>query len=193
MIKRFVRQRLFSIWLSGSLCWAVSVVAPIQSFSAELPPIEAHRFQSTPLEISKSSRVYLFKTTERDLRDLPKVGNLVLIYSQNKPSMAFRVLKTDLLKFEYVAKRVRRYEQTETLKFNSPYASIEKVSDLLPAPPAETLVTMKPRPVPQTAAVVTEAPALPEPTPTAVAEDNELGCSAGRNDHQKNSNPTRCK
>lgn len=138
MIKRFVRQRLFSVCLAFSLCFSAELVQGTRSFAAPLPDIEAHTFQSTPVRTSKSKRIYLFKATGNDL---PKTGNLVLIHVQNKPAMAFRVLKTDSKNSEYVAKRIRRYDQTGELNVSQAYDSIEKISDLLAAPAPDPVVS----------------------------------------------------
>jgi hypothetical protein len=163
-IKRFVRQRLFSFCFSFSFILAVSGGVPPLVNAAPLPDIEAHQFQSTPVRMSKSGRVYLFQTPSNDL---PKTGNLVLIHDHNKPAMAFRVLKTDPEKNEYVGKRVRRYDQTGQLKLDDKYFSIEKVADLL----AEPAPDLAPAPTP----FATPFPSVtPVPAAPAVSETNDI-------------------
>ena len=106
------------------------------AFSARaenLPDIDAHQFGATPIEKSESGRVYLFQTA---VKDLPKTGNLVMLEEQKKPIMAFRVLKTDPERGQFIAKRVRRYDQVGSLKFNQEYTSVEKISDIVPSPEA---------------------------------------------------------
>ena len=97
-----------------------------------LPEIDAERFDSKPIQKSSSGKVYLFETSI----GVPKTGNLIIIYDQNKPAMAFRVLQNNPLKKQFVGKRVRRYGDTGELSLNHSYSSIEKIADALPAPPA---------------------------------------------------------
>lgn len=98
-----------------------------------LPTIDAHRFEAKPIQKSTSGKIYLFESNQV----IPKTGNLILVYDQNKPAMAFRVLKNDRSKNRFVGKRVRRYDQTSELKLDQDYTSIEKLADSLPPPPGE--------------------------------------------------------
>jgi hypothetical protein len=122
-IKRFVRQSMFL---------GMMLIGVTQVHAETLSTIEAHEFESTPVQKSKTGRVYLFKT---EAGDLPKTGNLILIQVNGKPAMAFRVLRNDPVNQEYIATRVRRYDQTGELKINEHYHSVEKVADLLAPPP----------------------------------------------------------
>ena len=94
--------------------------------------------------------------------------------------MAFRVLRSDLNKSEYIGKKIRRYDQTGELKINQKYFSIEKVADLLSAPeqdephqaPAKKLAApvraSPPNPVESSETTVTEI--APSPTPAEGVE-----------------------
>jgi hypothetical protein len=128
-INHFVRQSLFFSFLLGSLSLSIS-----HARADVLPDIEAHQFKVTPLEKSRTGRVYRFKV---DPEQLPKTGNIVLIEVNDKPAMAFRVLKTDALTNEFIGKRVRRYDTTGELSLNEQYPSAEKVADLVTPPPPE--------------------------------------------------------
>ena len=100
-----------------------------------LPEIDAHEFQSTPLKKSLSGRVYLFHT---DDRKLPKSGSILLIQADGKPAAAFRVIQVNQIKGEFVAKKVRRYDQLADLEINGSYKTVEKVADaLIPPPPQQ--------------------------------------------------------
>ena len=107
----------------------------LQASADNLPDIEAHQFKIVPLEKSRTGRVYRFKV---DAEQLPKVGNILLIEENDKPTMAFRVMKTDFDHSEFVAKRVRRYDVSSELKINERYTTVEKISDLVAPPPPET-------------------------------------------------------
>jgi hypothetical protein len=171
-IKRFVRQSLF----------LMMILAPVTQLHSEpLSTIEAHEFASTPLQKSKSGRVYLFRTEEHDL---PKTGNLVLIQDNNKPAMAFRVLRTDPVNHEYIATRVRRYDQTGELKINQNYNTVEKVADLLAPPPQAQKVydaNAKPEmgtkwtPEKTADATVPDANAAPTPAPVPLMGTDGVG------------------
>lgn len=104
-----------------------------QPLPAPLLEIDAQRFESKPIQKSKSGRIYLFQA----IQVIPKTGNLILLYEQDRPIMAFRVLKNDRWKKQFVGKRVRRYDQVGELAMNQAYSSIEKISDVLPGPPVE--------------------------------------------------------
>lgn len=97
--------------------------------SALVPEIEARRFDIKAVQKSTSGKIYLFES-----KIIPKTGNLVLVYDGVRPSMAFRVLKNDPDKNQFVAKRIRRYDNISDLSINQSYSSIEKVADLLPTP-----------------------------------------------------------
>ena len=99
-----------------------------------LTDIEAHQARITPLQMSHSGRVYRFKM---DPASLPKTGNIILVSDDQKPVMAFRVLKTEEGTGELIAKRVRRYDTTGELKLNENYTEIEKIADLVTPPPPE--------------------------------------------------------
>ncbi len=100
-----------------------------------LPDIDTHQFGATPIQKSDSGRIYLFETAAQDI---PKTGNLVMVQAQKKPVMAFRVLKTDPANSQFIGKRVRRYDQVGELTLKHSYNCIEKISDLVAAPPGIT-------------------------------------------------------
>ncbi|MBS1959417.1 MAG: hypothetical protein JST80_08100 [Bdellovibrionales bacterium] len=155
-IKRFVRQSLFLMLLA--------IYASDTVKAQDLPPIDTHRFTSTPVEVSSSGRVYKFSMKSADV---PRVGNIVLIQEQKKAAMALRVIKSDPNKMEYIARRVRRYDDHQTLIVNRNYESVEKVADKINTPP----VGQEPidgEPLAQAALVTEPEPviqATPEPTP----------------------------
>src|SRR5690606_28585747 len=124
--KHFVRQSLFFA-LTG-------MGTATCGFAQNLPPIDAHRFQSSPVQISTSGRVYRFSTKSADV---PRVGNIVLIQEDGKPSMAFRVMQSNPQKKEYVGRRVRRYDNHQRLVINRSYGSVEKIADKINAPDAQ--------------------------------------------------------
>lgn len=130
MIKRFVRQRLFLL----SLLLPLSALNNTVSYAETLPDIEAHEAQIVPIQISKSGRIYRFKMNPEFL---PHTGNIILISSDHRPIMAFRVLKTDENSGELIGKRVRRYDAEHELKLEEKYVSVEKIADLLAPPPPE--------------------------------------------------------
>jgi hypothetical protein len=100
------------------------------STQADLPPIDSHRFQITPLNKSTSGKVYLFQSSSV----VPKTGNLILLYENEKPVMAFRVLKNEGNNGEFVAKRVRRYDDVRELVVKKNYAALEKLGDIIYPP-----------------------------------------------------------
>jgi hypothetical protein len=128
-LKHFVRQSLFfSLFLGGM---GLTLLASAEN----LPDIDAHQFKIVPLEKSRTGRVYRFKV---DINQLPKTGSILLIEENNKPALAFRVMKTDFDHSEFIAKRVRRYDTTGELKINESYVTVEKLADLVAPPPSET-------------------------------------------------------
>jgi len=149
----------------------------VASFATEvdtLPSIDARRFDVKPIQKSTSGKIYLFESTEV----IPKTGNLILIYDHEKPAMAFRVLKNNDAKRQFVGKRVRRYDQTSELVFHQSYSSIEKVANVLPSPETEEAdesLDSKP-PIPEPSATPVPSP-TPEPTPPE-AQDSELDSSS---------------
>ena len=105
----------------------------LASVQGELPQIDSHKFEAKAISKSTSGKVYLFKSTDV----MPKTGNLILVYENDKPVMAFRVLKNENDLHHFVAKRVRRYDETGELAINRIYTSVEKLGDIIPAPPTE--------------------------------------------------------
>lgn len=102
--------------------------------ASEIPvsEIEARRFEIKPAQKSSSGKIYLFDSPTV----IPKTGNLILVYDDSKPAMAFRVLKNDDEKKQFVGKRVRRYDGTGDLELKKNYSSIEKIGELITPPPA---------------------------------------------------------
>jgi hypothetical protein len=130
-IKHFVRQSLFFLVLiCSSIGWESKQVR-----AEILPEIDAQQITIIPTEISKSGRVYRFKTKSGDI---PKTGSIILIQYQKKPIMAFRILNTNEENQEFIAKRVRRYDTEGTLKLNETYESAEKIANLVSPPTIET-------------------------------------------------------
>jgi len=143
-----------------------------------LPPIDAHRFELKPVQKSTSGKIYLFESNQV----IPKTGNLILVYENEKPAMAFRVLKNDLSKKQFVGKRVRRYDQINELKMNQEYMSLEKIADIILPPPAEvapepssTEPTTTTTGQPTTEATPTDTPNNIDPPP---ANDSTLDSSS---------------
>ena len=124
--KHRVRQSLFLAFLLSLL-----LTAPGQRPHAELlPEIDARSFEVTPVEISRSGRIYRFKVSG----DPPKTGTIILIESGQRPVMAFRVLRTDLIQHEMIAKRVRRYDIEGALEKGKTYTGAEKVAERVITP-----------------------------------------------------------
>ena len=170
---------IFGIFLLGAANTAVAT----EPLSASLPEIDAQRFDAKAIEKSKSGRIYLFESN----RVLPKTGSLILVYNHDKPAMAFRVLKNDPLKRQFVGKRVRRYDETSELTLSESYSAIEKLADVLPPPPSVAPTDTAANGdldegSPKTAATAKAASALtPEATPELpppAAEDSELDSSS---------------
>ena len=180
-------------WLRSAISFlsvfflAVTCTASAATSTPEiLPPIDARRFDIKTIEKSSSGKIYLFES----LQVIPKTGNLILIYDHEKPAMAFRVLKNDQNKKQFVGKRVRRYDQTSELTLNQSYSSLEKLADLLPPPPSsetsesldKSLDTTPPSPAPTPSSAPIETP-TPSPTPTqevvpAEKQDSDLDAAA---------------
>lgn len=146
--------------------------ATLCSAAEPLPTIDAHRFESKPIQKSTSGKIYLFESNQV----IPKTGNLILIYDQDKPAMAFRILKNDHERNRFVGKRVRRYDQTSELQLNQNYTSIEKLADVLPPPPGEApSENLDEAPAP--AAMAASGSVAPTPTPAVVPvepQDSDL-------------------
>lgn len=144
---------------------------------------ETRKFKSTPVLISKTGRVYLFKVVPGAE---PKPGNMVLIKEGPKALMAFRVLRADTEKNQYAARKAKKYNQTEELQLNLEYDSIEKsalASTSTPPPEPEPKTIPEPTTLEPTSAEPTtaepinveqlDAPSepVPEPTPENVSEE----------------------
>ncbi len=157
-----VRQRLFSVLLLALLLTCSGAATP----GDPLPGIEARSFDLTPLEISRSGRIYRFKVQEEP----PKTGSIVLVKADQKPVMAFRVLQTDGSKQEMIAKRVRRYESEGSLQLNQSYRGAEKLAELVPAPPNGASPPPPDAAPPPTAEPVATPTPEPEATPTPEPE-----------------------
>ena len=108
-------------------------IAHNASAADTLPEIDAHRFDIKAIQKSTSGKIYLFESNQV----IPKTGNLILVYDHEKPAMAFRVIKNDANKRQFVGKRIRRYDQTGELSINQPYSTLEKIADVLPSPQGE--------------------------------------------------------
>jgi hypothetical protein len=149
--KNFVSQSLF-------FCGVLLFLGAFTAQAENLPEIDAREFQSVPIKKSHTGRVYEFKT---ETAQLPKTGSVILFKDRSaNPIMAFRVLQTDPTRNEYVAKRVRRYDQVGELTIGTHYNSTEKLAEVLEKPE----VTPEPRSAPQVAAApVPIAPAAPIP------------------------------
>lgn len=171
-----------------SLTFLIVMANPAMA-AESLPPIDAHRFDVKPIQKSTSGKIYLFESTQV----IPKTGNLILIYEHDKPAMAFRVLKNDPNKKQFVGKRVRRYDVTSELITNQSYSSIEKLADVLPPPPAEPVPAQEPLeeqkpesvapPTPAPSVVVEPSPTaeptpIPAPAVTPESQDSELDASS---------------
>ncbi len=141
--------------------------APFAHAGENLPQIEAHQFEITPIQISKSGRVYLFNT---EPKDLPTTGNVLIVQIDQKPVIALRVLRTDPARAEFIAKKIRRYEQNSTLEITHRYFTVEKIADII-APP----VTAGPNDLNP---VLLPPDALDEGSPAAATTNPGPGASA---------------
>ncbi len=120
---------LFLLASSGAYAQESTFVPPTpQESDVE---IDARRFDVKPIQKSNSGKVYLFESK----KVTPKTGNLILLYDQDQPVMAFRVLKNEADENRFVAKRVRRYGNIVNLILNREYVSIEKTGVRIPPPP----------------------------------------------------------
>lgn len=129
--KSFFRQSLFLGLLLG-------VIFARGAISGELlPNIEARRFESKPIQKSSSGRVYLFTA---DRSKLPNPGVILLVHDQDKPILAFRVLRSDSGRGEFAAKKIRRYDQAHELEMNHSYLMMEKVADVISPPASENAI-----------------------------------------------------
>lgn len=99
----------------------------------KLPAIEARSYETKPLAQSESGRAYLFKDP---LQAKPMVGRIILLKQGGQPVMAFRVLRTFPERSEFIAKRVRRYGDKNTLEVGANYRVLERISEYAtPLPP----------------------------------------------------------
>lgn len=158
---KWIRLRTWILFFGLFFLSATTIAAAAEP----LPSIDAHRFDAKPIQKSTSGKIYLFESAQV----IPKTGNLILIYEQDKPAMAFRVLKNDPTNRRFVGKRIRRYDQTSELKLDQNYVTIEKLADVLPPPPGEAPSESLDEAPP--AAAGTPVPAV---IPTPEAQDSEL-------------------
>jgi len=100
-----------------------------------LPPIEARSYDVTIQKRSSSKRTYLFE----NLAEVPpSEGRILLLKKNEKPIMAFRVLKRYEDRKQIVAKRVHRYGEIQVLEIGGSYNAIEKTADLKAEPLVQT-------------------------------------------------------
>ena len=157
-IKHFVRQSLFFC-----LFLSLLLIESEPRLHAELlPAIDARAFDVTPLEISRSGRIYRFRVSG----DPPKTGSIILLELDKRPIMAFRVMKNNLIQREMIAKRVRRYDVEGKLELNHTYTGAEKVADRVITPQSNEEETAGAKPE-ETA--VTEQDSAPKADPNAPA------------------------
>jgi hypothetical protein len=98
-----------------------------------LPDIEAKTYDLKVVRRSNSNKIYLFE----DLMDRkPTVGRILLMKKEQRPIMAFRVIRVYPDKKLVAAKRIKRYGRVHFLEDGDSYLAIEKISDV--APPAPT-------------------------------------------------------
>jgi hypothetical protein len=172
-VKTILFLSVFSIFLLPALTFSKASIASVVT-----PDIEAHRFNTKVIQKSTSGKIYLFESAT-----LPKTGNLILIYEKDHPTMAFRILKNDQEKNQFVGKRIRRYEGGNDLDVNKSYTTIEKLADLLPAPGnlskpilADSNTPAEPEPVKEIAEQKSAEEPIPpaEPTeePTAITQSD---------------------
>ena len=125
-IKHFVRQSLFfSFFLS-----LLFIESEPRLHAELLPAIDARAFDVTPIEISKSGRIYRFRV----VGDPPRTGSIILLELDKRPIMAFRVMQNNLIQHEMIAKRVRRYDVEGKLELNHAYIGAEKIADRVITP-----------------------------------------------------------
>ena len=141
-----------------------AVPAPVAAFPAATPAIAVHEFEVKPTRISKSGRVYQFTA---DANQLPKDASLILVQKDEKPVMAFRVLKTTANPPFIFAKKVKVYDSAK-LTLEETYSAIEKTDEKNIEKPLEnTGGNTAPSPVNENSAPLTAPEGAPPTAPTA--------------------------
>ena len=118
--------------LCGGMAFADEKSADVPD---KLPDIKAKTYVVKVARKSKSGRVYLFYDSDNAM---PGPGRILLLKTDDDPSMAFRVLKNYDDKKQFAAKRVRRYGSIKHLEDRKKFTAVEKLSDYYPpSPPTE--------------------------------------------------------
>lgn len=92
-----------------------------------LRDIDARAYEVSIKKVSSSNKTYLFE----DLKSSkPGVGHIILLKQADQAVMAFRVLRTEIEKKIFFAKRVRRYGEFQKLEPGSTYTAIEKLNEV---------------------------------------------------------------
>lgn len=108
-------------------------VFPAPILDETIPPIEARTYEVKIKREAESGRSFLF---EDPTGAKPVVGNIILLKRGTEPVMAFRVLRNQVEKKEFIAKRVRRYGNAFRMPAGEAFTAVERVTELaLPPPP----------------------------------------------------------
>jgi hypothetical protein len=118
--------------LAAFLCAPFLMAAKTAPQSDELLDIEAKTYDITVVRHSKSQRVYLFNDTQEGK---PPIGRILLLKKDDRPVMAFRVLKSYPSLAQFAGTRVREYPGTTELPGGETYLTLEKITDVIPLPP----------------------------------------------------------
>lgn len=115
--------------------------APIETIKPleeeKLPDIEARIFDLNVARRSRSERVYLLAPLDKTA-ELPLEGRVLLLKKDSSPAMAVLILKVYPETFQFAGKKVRAYDSFEKLNPGDKFKSVQKISDIIPAPPEQT-------------------------------------------------------
>ena len=102
-----------------------TVPAPVRD--KDLPNIEARSYEVRAAKKSASTRAYLF---DDPTNAKPMVGRIILIKKESDPIMALRVLRNFPEKKQFIAKRVRRYGNHESLTEGESLTALERINEI---------------------------------------------------------------
>ncbi len=150
-----------------------------------LPAVDARTFRVLPKRQSASGRVVQF-TVVGNVR-LPDPGKILLVKKDGKPVYAFRVVRTQPEDREFIARKIRKYQDAPAFQSNEEYDAIEKIADILrPTEPVPAELPLAAIPTPEATPViqtpdVTEVPKAVEPEPEVAAAEEvpSIGPSLG--------------
>lgn len=108
-----------------------------------LPAVDARSFRVLPKRQSASGRVVLFSVVGNTR--LPDPGKILLVKKDGKPVYAFRVVRTQSDDREFIARKIRKYQDAPAFQSNEEYDAIEKIADILrPVAPAPAVIAVAP-------------------------------------------------